>query len=214
VGINTADALNSGMCRGHKFVNRYSKNEVSSCTKCSEYESQLREALDELSSLKLVNKLLQKEVLTYMTRKNLWVTDRDRIDDNGWTLVNDKSRTWAKDRSVKLNQPIQTTNRYTPLDNMFISNEDTTEMLVNGVKKMTKSASLRKTMGNGTVRKKTKKKKFIVVGDSHARGLAAERSESLEKSFEVMGTIMPGSGLSHIIGLASREISQLQRTTL
>ena len=191
-----ADALNSGMCRGHKFVNRCSENEVSSCAKCSEYESQLREALDELSSLKLVNKLPQKEVLTYTTHKTLWVTDRDWID-KGWTLVNDKSRTWAKGRSVKLNQPIQTTNRYTPLDNMFISNEDTTEMFVNGVKKTTKSASLRKTMGNGMVRKKIKKKKVIVVGDSHARELEAELSVSLEKSFEVMGTIMPVSGQTY-----------------
>ena len=127
--------------------------------------------------------------------------------------MNEKSRTWAKDRSVKLNQPIQSTNRYTPLDNMFTINEDTTEMLVNGVpaKKTTKSASLRKTTVNGMFRKKIKEKKIIVVGDSHARGLAAELSVYLEKSFEVMGTIMPGSGLNRIIGLASREISQLQR---
>ena len=40
-------------------------NEISNCIKCSVYESQLREVLDELSSLKLVNKLLQKEVLAY-----------------------------------------------------------------------------------------------------------------------------------------------------
>jgi hypothetical protein len=40
--------------------------------------------------------------------------------------------------------------------------------------------------------------------------LAAELSSSLGKSFEVMGTIMPGSGLRHITGLASRETSQLQ----
>jgi lysophospholipase L1-like esterase len=49
-----------------------------------------------------------------------------------------------------------------------------------------------------------------VIGDSHARGCAAELSASLGNSFEVMGTIMPGSGLSHITGVASRETSQLQ----
>jgi len=60
-----ADALHSDLCRGHKIVNRYGENEISSWIKCGEYENQLREALDELSSLKLVNKFLQKEVLTY-----------------------------------------------------------------------------------------------------------------------------------------------------
>jgi hypothetical protein len=55
-----------------------------------------------------------------------------------------------------------------------------------------------------------KKKKVFVIDDSHARGLTTELSTYLGKSFEVRGTIMPGSGLSHITGLASRDISQLQ----
>ena len=58
-----ADALNSSICIAHNFVDNYGESEVFKCTKCSDYESQLREALDELSPLKLVNKLLQKEVL-------------------------------------------------------------------------------------------------------------------------------------------------------
>ena len=54
---------------------------------CSEYESQLREALDELSSLKLINKLLQKEVLTYTTHQSSWEkarvpNDSDSIGDH------------------------------------------------------------------------------------------------------------------------------------
>jgi len=80
----------------------------------------------------------------------------------------------------------------------------------NGVKKMAKSLSLRETTGNCVIRTKIKKRKVIVIGDSHARGLAAELSASLGKSFEVMSTIMPGTGLRHITGLASRETSQLQ----
>jgi len=80
---------------------------------------------------------------------------------------------------------------------MSTSNEGTTEMLVKGVKKTTKSVSLRKTMGNCIARKKIKKKKVIVIGNSYGRGLAAELSQSLEKSFEVMGTIMPVSGQTY-----------------
>ena len=87
------------------------------------------------------------------------------------------------------------------------SSEGTTTVSANGVKKMVKSLSPRETMGNGAIRTKIKKKRVIVIGDSHTRGLAAELSSSLGKSFEVMGTIMPGSGLRHITGLASRETS-------
>jgi len=48
--------------------------------------------------------------------------------------VNDKSRSWAKDRSVKFKQPIQTTNRYTPLDNMFTSNEGLCVLITKGTR--------------------------------------------------------------------------------
>jgi hypothetical protein len=37
----------------------------------------------------------------------------------------------------------------------------------------------------------------MVIGDSHARGLAAELTATLGKSFEVMGTIMAGSTKSY-----------------
>ena len=77
----------------------------------------------------------------------------------------------------------------------------------NGSMKTVKRLSLNKTTG-----KKIKKKKVMVIGDSHLRGLAAELSANLGKSFEVMDTIMPGSGLNHITSLASREIVSYNAT--
>jgi lysophospholipase L1-like esterase len=91
------------------------------------------------------------------------------------------------------------------------SSAGTTAVPTNGVKKMAKSISLRETTGNGVNRTKIKKKKVIVIGDSHARGLAVELLASLGKNFEVMGSIMPGSGLRHIAGLTIRETRQLQQ---
>jgi hypothetical protein len=92
------DALDSGICRAHKIVDNNGDKDVSIGIKCSEYESQLKEALDDLSSLKLVNKLLQKEVLAYTTHKSTWEIDRvhsgrigDPIEHNGWMLVTDKT---------------------------------------------------------------------------------------------------------------------------
>ena len=48
-------------------MNSNGDTEVSNCIKCSVYENQLREALEELSSLELINKLLQKYLHTRIT---------------------------------------------------------------------------------------------------------------------------------------------------
>jgi hypothetical protein len=53
-----------------------------------------------------------------------------------------------------------------------------------------------------------RKKKITIIGDSHARGCAVEVSNYLGKTFEVMGTVMPGSRLENITHLASKEICQ------
>jgi len=49
------------------------------------------------------------------------------------------------------------------------------------------------------------------MGDSRARGCVANLSSSLNETFEVMGTVMPGSSLEHITSLARREMSHLDR---
>jgi hypothetical protein len=158
-----------------------------------------------LNSLTLVNKLMQKKVLAYTTHKSSRKTDQDPSDRtgdpveyNGWLLITKKSQTWDKDRSAKFNQLIKITKRYSTLSGVLNGDEGMAAVFTNGVKNKVKNVSRRKTTENGVTRKKIKKKKVIVNGDSHARGLAVELSVSLGKSFEVMGTIMPGSRLSHM----------------
>jgi hypothetical protein len=56
---------------------------------------------------------------------------------------------------------------------------------------------------------KPHRNKIIIIGDSHARGCAAELLASLDMSFEVMGALIPGSRLEHTTHLAHREISLL-----
>ena len=53
--------------------------------------------------------------------------------------------------------------------------------------------------------------KILIIGGNHARGCAAELSASLGTSFEVMGAVMPGFRLEHIMCLARQEISHLHR---
>jgi hypothetical protein len=55
--------------------------DVTSCKKCSEYET-LREALDELISIRMINELLQKEFLSYAISKSTWGFDPDSTDND------------------------------------------------------------------------------------------------------------------------------------
>ena len=50
----------SGACPSHISMKSKGNNDVTICKKCSEYETQLKEALDELISIRTMNELLQK----------------------------------------------------------------------------------------------------------------------------------------------------------
>jgi hypothetical protein len=54
-----------------------------------------------------------------------------------------------------------------------------------------------------------KKPKVIVVGDRHARSCAAELTENLGKTSEVIGYVMPGASSEVITDIAEEEISKL-----
>jgi hypothetical protein len=51
----------------------------------------------------------------------------------------------------------------------------------------------------------------MIIGDSHANGCAANLIHECGKSFEVMGNVMPGSGLLNITQATNKEISELNR---
>jgi hypothetical protein len=57
-------------CSSNISVKSKGNNDVTICKKCSEYETQLKEALDELISIRMINEHLQKELLTYATPKS------------------------------------------------------------------------------------------------------------------------------------------------
>jgi len=50
----------SGECSSRISVNSKSNNDVTICKRCKEYEIQLKEAQDELISIWMINKFLQK----------------------------------------------------------------------------------------------------------------------------------------------------------
>ena len=51
-------------CQSHISVNSTGNSDTTYCKNCMEYEIQLKEALDELTSTQMINKLLLKELLS------------------------------------------------------------------------------------------------------------------------------------------------------
>jgi hypothetical protein len=79
------------------------------------------------------------------------------MEYNVWSLITEKSRTRAKDRSAKFNQHIQIGNRYSPLSGVPNGDEGMAAVTTNGVKNKIKVVPRRKTTENGVTRKKKKK---------------------------------------------------------
>ena len=77
------------------LVNSEVNNEVNTCSRCKDYKKLLKETLDEIKSVQIINRLLQKELLEHTAHMKMWetefrVTDKD-INPNAsseWTLVN------------------------------------------------------------------------------------------------------------------------------
>jgi hypothetical protein len=59
---------------------------------------------------------------------------------------------------------------------------------------------------------KTRKRKTVIIGDSHPRGYAAEISRGLGKDFEVTRSVMPGARLEIITNLEDKEVSTLGKS--
>jgi hypothetical protein len=92
--VKMADIEIGGECSSHISVKSKGINDVTTCKRRREYEIQLKDALDELISVRTINKLLQKELLSYTTPKSMWGINLGSTDNNGdsavnseWTLV-------------------------------------------------------------------------------------------------------------------------------
>jgi hypothetical protein len=100
-----------------------SKISTSECGKCLQLENQLKDTLNELSSVKLITRILSEEIKTL---KQTPITDRS-ISDNSWTTVESRSSrrktTLQPSRLVHITHEIPVTNRYTVHSNHHESQE-------------------------------------------------------------------------------------------
>jgi len=71
------DSEDMGECSSQFSEKSMCINDVAKCEKCSEYESKLKEARDVLNSMRIINELLQKELLTYATSTSTWGIEPD-----------------------------------------------------------------------------------------------------------------------------------------
>ena len=134
------DSVVSSGVSSHIFPK--SKGNISEyvCNKCSIYETQLKEALEELESARMITDILQKELLTSATTKN--TCGNDLISKQGfskqgntkeWILVSSKNHIVKPNRNDKCEstspvQLIMTMNRFTPLSNLQENNADSSEL--------------------------------------------------------------------------------------
>jgi hypothetical protein len=108
--------------------NRGNTNEYV-CNKCSVYESQIKEALDELGSARMILDILQKELLTSTATRN--TQDNNLASMEGFVTPNPRKKEikphrCENDNLLMLQQfrPIPVVvNRYAPLDNLQVNTE-------------------------------------------------------------------------------------------
>jgi hypothetical protein len=88
----------TSVCSSRVQLNNEDNSEFNVCERCKECQFQLKKALEELSSLQLVNKLLQKELLAHTTT---WESNQKPNGNQGipngnensdWSLVTIKTR--------------------------------------------------------------------------------------------------------------------------
>ena len=141
--VKMADGEVSSECSSHILVNSKVNSDINYSKNCKEYERQLKEALDELTSTQVTNKLLQKELLSYTTNMNTWGNDpnpskptRNSAINSEWTGVTDKNRKVKANKKRDINetvineQLIKKTNRFMPLNK---GSKDAIPVIVNGV---------------------------------------------------------------------------------
>ena len=94
-----AEVVRDRACCSNILVNSKGNNEVSTCKMCKNYEKLLNEAPDELNSVQTINRLLQKELLTYTAHTStrgieLHPTEKNSDPDacSEWTLANATNR--------------------------------------------------------------------------------------------------------------------------
>ena len=176
---------------------------VSECKCCLDTKRELKGIQEELSSAKLIIKLLQtegnaNEYVRYVTiePQNLIQSKCRETKENKWIEVIPSC--YRRTKQVKIDpskRQVETENRYKVLGNLqeLIEIVDGPEFgKISGVTNISRT-NLKKD------------RKLILIGDSHARECAEKISNYLANSYEVTGYVNPSTGLEVITKSAKKK---------
>ena len=123
-------------------------------------------------------------------------SDLEKNTSGNWRKVNHTRQKYYKQPDAQHPQPIPTTvNRFALPDNHQEKSEASHSA---GLVEKTATAKIK----NKCI-SEPQRNKILIIGDSHARGCAAELSSLLDTAFEVMGAVMPSSRLQHYHAFSS-----------
>jgi hypothetical protein len=190
------------------------------CYDCIQLKLELVKVSSELNSMREIIKILQeKESTTEQPREKPHIPEQDL--DGKPAMAEDPYEEWtywtSRKKSTRRNYghlkqeefPIHV-NRYNALHTLIEPQivelpitHKTMTMKINSEKRSKKCS--------GNCRKCTNKRKIIIIGDSHAKGSAANIKQVLGKSAVVIGYVSNSAKLNCITSMANNEINKLTK---
>jgi len=209
-----ADGVTTSCASSHILPEFSGNSNELTCNKCSAYEDQLKEPLDELGSAQMIIDILQKVLLSSASVTNTQINNAAPME--GFVNINPRRKKMKSLTCENGNQhipqqfkPIPTiVNRYALLANL----KEATKTSHSHSHKVTNEITQKRNRNKKESLPTKKKKKIVIIGDSHARGFATKISSSLNNKFDVTGTVLPGARLGNITKLADCEIRGLGKS--
>jgi lysophospholipase L1-like esterase len=204
-----------------------------SCTNCLKYKYELEKVTQELLSARKIIQLLQEDINTDVDSTAVITSVNPHVSTNtndNWELVagitnnSKKSRIHKNPNQTSLEKyPISVvpiTNRFDILYNLQNEVESTNDTWNHSANHQhpTEYQHNKKTAlhNKNKVKRppKAKRKRILLIGDSHVRGCSSELAKYLGQEYQVSGTFMPGSRLRNITKLAKKEITGFTKEDL
>jgi hypothetical protein len=170
--------------------------------------------LQELSSARKIIQILQEDVNAQADLGTVSTKEANSNHDLNFETVNIKlrrnksiSNKWENKNILKLqqSQPIPVVvNKYAILDSL----QEESEAFQNH----SRSSEVALSRNKKKCPPNTRKRKTVITGDSHARGIATKISRGLGKDYAVTRTVMPGARLQNITNFADKEVNTLVKS--
>ena len=163
-----------------------------------------------------VKEIIQADIQLLLSKiESIEDLNKNHLETNiSWSKVATLKHNKSKYKKQKITDPLYlTSNRFSLLDNdVDLEGNATTKAVSASIKKQTVN-SVRKCKINNCKKNKVINSvhKVLIVGDSHARGCAAEVKLKLNSEYEVIGFVNPGLTMKAIKGSVKEKINQLTK---